>query len=387
MKRRVVITGVGCYTPLGNNFNDVEQALFAGQTGLSYNETTGSMTGQVSYDADQDFDKFDIQVTDRIARLAYLAYRQAVAAAGVKPEGVYFGSGAGGASEIAKSYHNLTARGRVRPTSLVSSMLNGAANFIAAKDNINGPVFTYSAACSSASVAIGEAYKAISYGDVDVMVTGGGEFCLTKLVAEQWRAMQALSDCCKPFSEDRNGIALGEGTTIYILETLESAVSRGAKIYAEIVGYGNSTGAETMTKPNEAGQVSAMESALKGIDSGRVTYINAHGTGTPVGDLIELGSIAKVFGSQTQNIPVSSTKVLHGHLLGNAGGMELLACLAVLNQNKVIPNWGLSNPDSNIPTELNLPTKIIDKNQDIVLNNSFAFGGTNVVLALAKVDQ
>lgn len=387
MKRRVVITGLGCYTPLGNDFTSVEQALFEGRNGLSFNETTKSMTGQVSYDADQDYDKFDIQVTDRIARLSYLAYQQAVADAGVKPEGVYFGSGAGGAREIAKSYHDLTARGRVRPTSLVSSMLNGAANFIAAKDNITGPVFTYSAACSSASIAIGEAYKAIAYGDAGVMATGGGEFCLTKLVAEQWRAMQALSDCCRPFSADRNGIALGEGTTIYILETLDSAVSRGAKIYAEIVGYGNSTGAETMTKPNEAGQVSAIESALKGIDTNRVTYINAHGTGTPVGDLIELGSIAKVFGSQTQNIPVSSTKVLHGHLLGNAGGMELLACLAVLNQNKVIPNWGLSNPDSNIPTDLNLPTEIIDKKQDIVLNNSFAFGGTNVVLALAKVDQ
>lgn len=384
MKRRVVITGVGCYTPLGNNFNEVKQALFEGRSGLSFNETTKSMTGQVVYDADQEFDKFDIQVTDRIARLAYLAYKQATADAGIKPQGVYFGSGAGGASEIAKSHNDLHTRGRVRPTSLVSSMLNGAANFIAAKDSIHGPVFTYSAACSSAAIAIGEAYKAVAYGDVDVMATGGGEFCLTKLVSEQWRAMQALSDCCKPFSADRNGIALGEGTTIYILETLESAQARGADIYAEIVGYGNSTGAETMTKPNEAGQISAMQSALKGIDINRVTYINAHGTGTPVGDLVELNSIVQVFGELTPTIPISSTKVLHGHLLGNAGGMELLACLAVIDQNKVIPNWNFTNPDQGIPNLVNLPTSVIDSEQDVVLNNSFAFGGSNAVLALTK---
>lgn len=386
MKHRVVITGIGAYTPIGNNFNQVCTELYAGNSGLSAHPM-GINAGQVTYDIDSKFDRYDIQITDRIARAAYLAYMDAKADSQTSVEGVYFGTGAGGAGEIAKSHESLYKLGRVRPTSLVTSMLNGAANFIAAKDQITGPVFTYSAACSSSSVALGEAYRAIAYGDVNTMAAGGGEFCITPLVVAQWRAMQALSDGCKPFSESRNGIALGEGAIMYILENRDTAVARGAHIYGEIVGYGNSCGAESMTKPNEEGQIAAIKSAIKNIDPIQVTYINAHGTGTPAGDLVELNSIHQVFGARTAEIPVSSTKVLHGHLLGNSGAMELLACLAVLKTDKVIPNWNLTDPDPAIHEDLWLPTEIVPSKQDVCLNNSFAFGGTNIVLAVQKVDS
>ena len=385
MNHRVVITGIGAYTPLGNSFQQVQSELYAGNSGLTAH-TLGISAGQVTYDIDAKFDRFDIQITDRIARAAYLAYVDAKEDSKTNVDGVYFGTGAGGAGEISKSHDSLYKSGRVRPTSLVTSMLNGAANFIAAKDQITGPVFTYSAACSSSSVALGEAYRAIAHGDVTTMAAGGGEFCLTPLVIAQWKAMQALSDCCKPFSESRNGIALGEGAVIYILENRDSAIARGAHIYAEIVGYGNSCGAETMTKPNEAGQIAAIKSAIKNIDPHAVTYINAHGTGTPAGDLVELSSIHQVFGERTQEIPVSSTKVLHGHLLGNSGAMELLACLAVLDTDSVIPNWQLADPDPAISEHIWLPTSTVAKKQQVCLNNSFAFGGTNIVMAFQKVD-
>jgi 3-oxoacyl-(acyl-carrier-protein) synthase len=310
-----------------------------------------------------------------------LAYQQAKADAKTNVDGVYIGTGAGAAYEVNNTILEFQDKGRVRPNSLVSSMNSGAASFIASKDNITGPVFTHTAACASSSVSIGEAYKAIKYGEVSVMAAGGAEFCLSPILVDQWRAMRAMGTKSAPFSATRDGIILGEGSVVYVLESLDHALARNAVIHAEIVGYGISCGSETLTKPSEQGQISAMQSALRGIDPTRVTYINAHGTGTPVGDLVELNSIQKIFGN---NVPISSTKALHGHLLGNSGAMELLACLAVLKTNQIIPNWNLTDPDPAIPEGVYLPTKVVEHEQDVCLNNSFAFGGTNVVLALAK---
>jgi 3-oxoacyl-[acyl-carrier-protein] synthase II len=388
MKHRVVITGVGAVTPLGNSFSEIADSLFTGKSGIAHDEHLGVDVAHINMDVDAQYDNFDIQVTDRLSRTAYIAYQQAKANSGVdQVDGVYFGTGAGSATEVAKTHRDFAARGKLRPTSLVSVMSNNAANFIATKEQITGPVFTYSAACSSASVAIGEAYRAVAYGDAEVMTAGGGEFCISKILVEQWRAMKALSNQCRPFSASRDGINLSEGTVMYILETLERAQARGAHIYGEIVGYGVSCGAETMTKPNEQGQISALTMAIKDIDPSRITYINAHGTGTPVGDLTELSSIEHVLGNVTPRIPISSTKALHGHLLGAAGAMELAACLAVLDRNQVIPNWVLTDPDPAISPNINLPTTVVNMQQDVCLNNSFAFGGTNIVLAIARFDN
>jgi nodulation protein E len=381
---RVVITGVGCITPLGNSYDQVVAAMYAGTSGIKFSDTLQTNTARVELghsNINDQFDRYDTAATSLFARATMLAYQQAKADAKTNVDGVYIGTGAGAAYEVNNSILEFHEKGRVRPNSLVSSMNSGAASFIASKDNITGPVFTHTAACASSSVSIGEAYKAIKHGEATTMAAGGAEFCLSPILVDQWRAMRALGTKSAPFSSTRDGIILGEGSVVYILESLDHALARNAVIHAEIVGYGISCGSETLTKPSEQGQIAAMQSALRGIDSTRVTYINAHGTGTPVGDLVELSSIQQVFGS---GVPISSTKALHGHLLGNSGAMELLACLAVLKTNQVIPNWNLTDPDAAIPQGVYLPTEIVEHEQDVCLNNSFAFGGTNVVLALTK---
>lgn len=385
---RVVITGIGCITPLGNSYDKIVDAMFSGVSGIKYSETLNSPAAPARadlnsgrYDIDSHFDRYDLSVTDMFGRAAMLAYSAAKADAGIGADGIYIGSGAGAAYELNKSILEFHDKKRVRPTSLVAATSNGAASFVALRENIKGPVFTHSAACSSSSVSLGEAYKAIKYGEVDCMAAGGTEFCLSPLLVEQWRAMRALGTKSAPFSADRDGIVLGEGSIIYILENANRAIERGAKIYAEIIGYGISCGSETITKPCEDAQVAAISAAVKDLDKNRVTYINAHGTGTPIGDLVELSSIKNVFGT---GVPISSTKAIHGHLLGCSGAMELIACLGVLANDKIIPNWGFVNPDPEIPEGTNLPTSVIDCEQDVCLNNSFAFGGTNVVVALTK---
>ena len=379
---RVVITGVGCITPLGNSYDQVVAAMYAGTSGIKFNEVYQAITAGVELghsNINDQFDRYDTAATSLFARATMLTYQQAIADAKTEVDGVYIGTGA--AYELKNSIIEFEEKGRVRPNSLVSSMNSGAASFIASKHNITGPVFTHTAACASSSVSIGEAYKAIKHGEVSVMAAGGSEFCLSPMLVDQWRAMRALGTKSAPFSATRDGIILGEGSVVYILESLDHALARNAVIHAEIVGYGISCGSETLTKPSEQGQITAMQSALRDIDPTRVTYINAHGTGTPVGDLVELGSIQKVFGS---GVPISSTKAIHGHLLGNAGAMEMIACLGVLASDQVIPNWNLTDPDPAIPKGVYLPTEVVAHEQDVCLNNSFAFGGTNVVLALSK---
>jgi len=378
---RVVITGVGAITPLGNTYQEVVTAMYAGTSGIKFNEVYQTNLARITVDVDSQFDRYDTATTDRFGRTAMLAYLQAKADSDTTVDGVYIGTGAGATYEVNRTILEYHEKQRVRPNSLVASMTSGAASFIALRDNIAGPVFTHSAACSSSSVSIGEAYRAIKYGEVAAMAAGGSEFCISPVLLEQWRTMRALGTRCSPFGADRDGIILGEGSVVYILEERDRAVNRGARIYAEIVGYGITCGSETVTKPSEDAQCAAIDMALKNIDPNRVTYVNAHGTGTPVGDLVELCSIKRML---SQGVPVSSTKALHGHLLGCSGAMELIACLGVLERDQVIPNWNLSMPDPDIPTGTNLPTTVIDCPQSVVLNNSFAFGGTNVVLALSK---
>lgn len=389
MKRRVVITGIGCVTPIGASYDEVKKSLFNGESGVEFYEPFGVNLARVKVDVDN-LDSTDLSVTDRFSRLAWAAYQQAHKDSGTDVEGVMLGVGyGGGALALEQSYADLLRVKRTRPTALVCSMPNNATNFIAHKEKIKGPVFTYSAACSSASVAIGEAYRYIALGEVDTIAAGGAESCLNELSVATWRAMNAIArnseeptKASKPFSADRSGIVIAEGSAVFILEELEHALQRGAKIYAEILGFGFSCSSESMTKPNKEGEVMVLEKVLKDIPKERVSYINAHGTSTPVGDMIELESIKEVFGNLTP--PVSSTKALHGHTLGAAGAIETIACLATIECDTIIPNWHLDKPDANIPDGVYLPTEKFEKEIDVVLNSSFAFGGTNIVLAFGK---
>jgi 3-oxoacyl-[acyl-carrier-protein] synthase II len=377
---RVVITGIGCRTPLGNTFTEVKNTFYSGNQGTK-KDLFGSSAYVVLDDIDSFFDRFDLNITDRFSRLAWLSYIDAKKESNIQPEGIFLGVGyGGGAITYEESYKSLFARGKVKPTALVCSVVNMGANYIALKDSIPGPAFTYSTACASASTAIGEAYKKIAYGDHKVLAAGGSEACINELQFAFWKAMNALSSDCKPFSKNRNGITISEGSVIFILEEYHSAVNRGASIFAEIVGYGVSNGSESVTKPSIPGQVKAMQMAITNYELQDITYINAHGTGTPMGDTIELQSIEEVFKKHTKDIPISSTKGMHGHLFGAAGAIETLACISVLETNKVIPNWNLDEPDTT-SSNIFLPVDIINKQQKVVLNNSFGFGGTNITLA------
>lgn len=384
MTHRVVITGIGCLTPLGNSFLEVENSVLSGTSGISVSESLEWPVGSVNFDIDSKFERFDLQVTDRFARGGYIAFCQAKKDSGVNAEGIYLGVSNGAGHEAQRAYKELFDKDKVRPNTLITLMLNSAVNFITRKEQINGPAFTFSAACASSSIAIGEAYRAIRNGDYNVLAAGGSDFSLTTMSLRCWQSMMAAAKESKPFSQSRKGIILAEGSVILILENLKSALSRGAKIYGEIIGYGISCGAETITKPNQKGQIDAIEKAITNINVDDITYINAHGTGTPIGDIVELQSIAAVFKEKTQQIPVSSTKNLHGHLLGSSGCMEMLSCITVLKNDKIIPNWNLNDPDKDIPKEIFLPTSIIDKTQKVCLNNTFAFGGTNIVIAMEK---
>ena len=381
---RVVITGIGCRTPLGNNFNVVKQSFLQGKHGTKQ-DMFGSSAYIVEEDIDSNFDRFDLNITDRFTRLAWLSYKDAINDSSNYPEGIFLGVGyGGGAIAYEESYKLLFAKGKVKPTALICSVVNMGSNFIALKDNLKGPAFTYSTACSSSSTAIGEAYKKISYGEHDCLAAGGSEACINELQFAFWKAMNSLSTDCKPFSKNRNGITMSEGSVIFILENYDKAVARGANIYCEIVGYGVSNGSESVTKPNTEGQIKCMSLALKDHDIQEVTYINAHGTGTPIGDLVELKSIENIFGKYTSEIPISSTKGLHGHLFGASGAIETLACITTLENNSIIPNWNLDEKDTDISSNIFLPTQPLYNKQKIVLNNSFGFGGTNITLAFKR---
>lgn len=381
---RVVITGIGSRTPLGNTYLDIKEKFNNGIHGTK-TDMFGSSAYNVIDNVDSFFDKFDLNITDRFTRLAWLSYLDSKKDSGVIPEGVFLGVGyGGGAIAYEESYKSLFARGKVKPTALVCSVVNIGANFIALKDNITGPAFTYCTACASASTAIGEAYKKIVYGEHKILAAGGAEACINELQFAFWKAMHSLSDNCRPFSKNRNGITMSEGSVIFILEEYNNAVNRGAHIYAEIVGYGVSNGSESVTKPNSPGQIKAMQMAVANLSLKDITYINAHATGTIIGDMVELQSIEEVFGLYTNDIPISSTKGIHGHLFGAAGALETLACISVLETNNVIPNWNLDEVD-NISSNIFLPVKPFYKQQNTVLNNSFGFGGTNVTLAFSTV--
>ena len=383
---RVVITGIGCRTPLGNNYYNVNESFVTGKQGTK-KEMFGSSAFVVDEDIDSQFDRHELNITDRFTRLAWLSYLDAVKDSKTKPEGILLGVGyGGGALTYEESYRSLFAKGKVKPTALVSSVVNMGANYIALKDNLEGIAFTYSTACASASTAIGEAYKKIQTDDFNCLAVGGSEACINELQFAFWKAMYSLSDNSIPFSKNRNGISMSEGSVIFILEELHHATRRGAKIYGEIVGYGYSNGSESVTKPNTPGQIKSMQMALNKINKDNVTYINAHGTGTPVGDLVELQSIENVFGDYVNDIPISSTKGIHGHLFGASGAIETLACISALQDNIVIPNWNLDEPDPSISKNINLPTKPSPAKHNVILNNSFGFGGTNITLAFKKLE-
>ncbi len=405
---RVAITGMGIISPVGNTCEDFFNNLAAGKSGIRRlsSDLDGRLSVKIAAEADfkaeEHFPKKIARTLDRTTQFAVAAAAQAWKDAGIKltedekrRSGVYLGTGMGGARTLEDSYVQLFKQNarRVHPLTVVMVMNNAAASHISIEYGLKGPCLTFSTACSSSAVAIGEAFHQIKHGYADIMLAGGAESLLTFGIFMSWESIGTLaleaddpSTSCRPFSKDRTGFVLGEGAAVLVLESLERAMKRGAHIYGEVAGYGSTADASHITKPTVEGQALAMEAALAeaGMHPKEIDYINAHGTATVQNDVVETQAIKKVFGKRAYDIPISSTKSMHGHLLGAAGAVELVAAVLALKNRTVPPTANLMMPDPECDLDY-VPEKArAGLDLKMVMSNSFAFGGTNAVLIVKK---
>lgn len=402
--RRVVITGIGIISSLGHDYQTFKQNLFAGTNGITpiteinTSNLTAKNGGEVKgFKAEEHMDPKAAQMMDRVAQFAVAAARQAMQDAGLdfkaddklaQKTACIVGSGVGGQNTQEENYRRLYGEkaSRLHPLTIPKLMVNAAASQVSMQLGVKGPAFVIASACASANHAIGTAYHYIKSGMVEAAVTGGTEACLTFGTIKGWEAMRVMApDVCRPFSKDRSGMSVGEGAAMFTLETLESAQARGAKIYGEIIGFGQSADAKELTSPDEAGAARSVLGAIaeSGLPLTAYDYISAHGTGTTVNDLTETNVIKSVFGDHAYKLAISSTKSQTGHSLGAAGAIELAATLAAIEEQKAPPTINLDEPDPACDLDY-VPNLARAMKINAALSNSFAFGGLNAVLAIKK---
>jgi nodulation protein E len=403
--RRVVITGVGVISSLGLNRDEFWGSLAEGRSGIGpvqefeYGQLRIKNVAAVSgFDPQAHFPDKSVGFLDRFAQFAVVTAREAVAQAGVQwtPEllettPVVTGACVGGRTLEESGYWELfhNARNRVHPLIIPTSMCNAGASHISMELGVQGPVFTFSTACSSSAHAIGHAFWMVRSGAASLAITGGSEAPLYFGSLKAWEAMRVVSpDTCRPFSVDRAGMILGEGGAVLVLEEMESAIQRGARPIAEIVGFGMSSDASHITQPAAQGAARAMRAALRdgGLKPEEIGYINAHGTGTEANDRMESAAIRAVFGEHASRLAVSSTKSMHGHTLGAAGAIEAAATAMALD-NRLLPptmNFTQPDPDCDLDFIANQPRQAAPI---AALSNSFAFGGLNAVLAFRAMER
>ena len=410
MTQRVVITGMGAITPLGLNVADFWAGLKAGRSGVGLitrfdaADFPAKIAAEVKDFNPADFmDRKEARRMDRYTQFAVAAAMEAFENAGLTsdvldPErsGVYFGSGIGGMETFSEEFGVLHTKGpkRISPFMIPMMISNMAAGTIAIRYNLQGPNMTTVTACSSANNAIGEAYHAIRSGRADLMVTGGSEASIVPIAVAGFANMQALSTrndeparASRPFDLGRDGFVMGEGSGVVILESLEHARRRGARILAEVIGYGCAADAYHMVQPPENGEggARAMRRALQdaGIAPEEVGYINAHGTSTPQGDIAETRAIKAVFGDHARKLAVSSTKSMHGHLLGAAGAVELIATTLALVDGVLPPTINQETPDPECDLDY-VPNQARQAQVEVALSNSFGFGGQNATILVRR---
>jgi 3-oxoacyl-[acyl-carrier-protein] synthase II len=409
--RRVAVTGIGVVSPLGNGPDAVVESLVRGQPrirrleGNLVDRLNSKLAAPVEFDPALVAEPPKLRMMDRSTQFALAAVRQALAQARLDlaripagRAGVFMGTGSGGSESTDSGYRTFYGEGsdRITPFSVLLSMNNAAASWIGLEYGLTGPNLTYTTACSSSAVAIGEAALRIRSGVADAMIAGGTEAPLCPGSMKAWEAMRTIatedrqdpSTSCKPFSKNRTGMVLGEGAAIVILEEWETAVARGAAILGELTGYGLSTDVAHLTAPSTEGQARAMALALgdAGIDVGDVDYINAHGTGTVANDAVETAAIKQVFGGYAYRLCVSSTKSMHGHLLGAAGALEFAVSILAMNAEVLPPTANLLVPDPDCDLDYVSNQARTGATIDTVMSNSFAFGGTNAVLIARRSD-
>lgn len=387
---------------LGPDTASFRTELFAGRPGIrpltcvpagtlrfrSGAEVTG-------YAADSYFEPKQLSLLDVFAQYALVAAREAVRNSGAafEPSGtaVVTGTGGGGQPSTDEGYVDLYRKNspRVNPFTIPRIMANSAASHISMEFGITGPVFTVSTACSSSNHAIGQAFQMVRHGVCDAAITGGSEAVFTYGFLKSWEAMRVVApDTCRPFSRDRQGLVLGDGGAMLVLENYDAAVARGAHIHAEIVGFGMSSDAHHITQPLAAGAALAMSQCLQdaGLPPAAIGYINAHGTGTAANDATETAAIRSVFGAHADKLCVSSTKSMHGHALGAAGALEAAATVLALEHARIPPTANYREPDPACDLDV-VPNEARALEAEFAMSNSFAFGGLNAVLVFRRATR
>lgn len=398
--RRVAITGAGTVNALGHDVPSTLAAMREGRCGigpLAFRDVERlaiRIGAQVrDWVPETRFDRQDLALYDRFTQFALVAARQAVAQSGLdfagalgREAGVVLGTAGGGVTTWDESYRAVYAEGRnrVHPFVVPRLMNNAAASHVSMEHGLHGPSFTVATACASSNHAMGLAFQMVRSGAARVMVTGGAEAMLCFGGIKAWEGLRVMSkDACRPFSATRNGMVQGEGAGVFVFEDRDHARARGAEILAEVAGFSMTSDAADIVVPSQAGAERAIAGALAdaGLNAGEVGYINAHGTGTAVNDRTECAAIAGVFGADAGRLMVSSTKAMHGHIIGGTGAVELLACIMALREGVIAPTIGYEEPDPDCPLDV-VPNTAREAKVTAALSNAFAFGGLNAVLAL-----
>ncbi|NRB17101.1 MAG: beta-ketoacyl-[acyl-carrier-protein] synthase family protein [Rhodobacteraceae bacterium] len=401
--KRVVITGAGTINALGHSVPETLAAMRNGTCGIGKLEfrdvdrLTIKIGGQVrGFEAEGRFNRQQISLYDRFTQFTLTAAKEAIEQSGLEfvgelaaKSGVVLGTAGGGVSTWDDNYRSVYEDGknRVHPFVVPKLMNNAAASHVSMQHNLKGPSFTVSTACASSNHAMAQAFQMVRSGMAPVMVTGGSESMLCFGGVKAWEGLRVMSkDACRPFSANRNGMVQGEGAGIFVFEEYDHAHARDAEILCEVIGFAMSSDAADIVMPSKQGAARAISGALTDarVNPDEVGYINAHGTGTAANDKTECAAVADVFGPHADRLMISSTKSMHGHLIGGTGAVELLACIMAIRDGVIAPTIGYQEPDPECALDV-VPNEARDAKVDVVLSNAFAFGGLNAVLALRGV--
>ena len=398
--KRVVITGAGTINALGHNVPQTLEAMREGRCGIGpldfrdVDRLAIKIGGQVrDFNADSEFNRQQMSLYDRFTQFTLLAAKEAIGQSGLTftgdlaaTSGVVLGTAGGGVSTWDDNYRAVYEEGknRVHPFVVPKLMNNAAASHVSMEFNLKGPSFTVSTACASSNHAMAQAFAMVRSGMSTAMITGGSESMLCFGGVKAWEGLRVMSkDACRPFSANRNGMVQGEGAAIFVFEEYEHARARGAEILAEVSGFAMTSDAADIVMPSKHGAGRAIAGALKDarINPEEVGYINAHGTGTAANDKTECAAVADVFGRYADDLMISSTKSMHGHLIGGTGAVELLAVIMALRDGVIAPTIGYEEPDPECALDV-VPNTAREAQVDVALSNAFAFGGLNAVMAL-----
>jgi len=397
---RVAITGAGTINSLGHSVKETLESMASGSCGigtLSFRDVDRldiKIGGQVKNFAPATvFNRQQLSLYDRVTQFTLIAAKEAIKQSGITfsgelsaRSGVVLGTAGGGVSTWDDNYRAVYEEGknRVHPFVVPKLMNNAAASHVSMEYNLKGPSFTVSTACASSNHAMAQAFQMVRSGLSDVMITGGSESMLCFGGVKAWEGLRVMSkDACRPFSANRNGMVQGEGAAIFVLENFDNARKRGAEILAEVIGYAMSSDASDIVMPSKQGAARAIKGALidAQLNSEEVQYINAHGTGTAANDKTECAAVADVFGRHADNLMISSTKSMHGHVIGGTGAIELLACIMAVRDGIVAPTIGYEEADPECALDI-VPNQSREAKVNVALSNAFAFGGLNAVLAI-----